>query len=254
VSFEEPDRAGHDSGFNGAVSPEKSLMVVYRISDTGMGIRAESLPHLFDAFTREDTDKIKYIEGTGLGLSIVKQLTDLMGGRIEVESEYGSGSAFTVRLKQSVADSAPLGSFDPDEALSTRERPVYKPGFVAPDVCVLIVDDNKFNLLVETRLLQATKVQITTALSGAECLKLTAEKKYDVIFMDHMMPEMDGIECLHAIREQEGGLNNQTPVIILTANSGQENRELYEREGFDDFLLKPVKGAELEGALIRTLS
>ncbi len=263
VSFEEPGQAGHNSGFNGAVSPEKNegkeaevknISVIYRISDTGMGIRAESLPHLFDAFTREDTDKNKYIEGTGLGLSIVKQLCDLMGGQIDVESEYGSGSAFTVRLKQAVADSAPLGSFDPDKALSTRERPAYKPGFVAPDVCVLIVDDNKFNLLVETRLLQATKVQVTTALSGAECLKLTAEKKYDVIFMDHMMPEMDGIECLHAIREQVDGLNNQTPVIILTANSGQENRELYEREGFDDFLLKPVKGAELEGALMRLLS
>ncbi|MGN0425341.1 MAG: DegV family protein [Acetatifactor sp.] len=228
--------------------------ITYSVTDTGIGIKKESVPYLFSAFKRVDEENNRYIEGTGLGLSIVKQLVELMDGEIAVNSVYTKGSTFVITIPQVVVSDARIGNIDLEtrQTLHTRER--YKHSFEAPKARVLIVDDNETNLLVEEKLLRDTKVQIDTANSGASCLKKTLGTKYDVIFMDHLMPEMDGIECLHEIRKQVGGLNRNTQVVVLTANAGSEERSRYRREGFDGYLLKPVSGMDLEMELLRHLS
>lgn len=227
--------------------------IVYSVTDTGMGIKKESIPYLFSAFKRVDEEKNRYIEGTGLGLSIVKQLVDLMGGEIAVNSVYTKGSTFVITLEQEVVGEAEIGelNLEAHHALNVREH--YRQSFEAPKAHVLIVDDNETNLMVAEKLLRDTKVNIDTVSGGAECLKKTLQKRYEVIFMDHLMPEMDGVECLHAIRTQAGGLSQATPVVILTANAGGENQALYRREGFDGYLLKPVSGIQLETELLRHL-
>lgn len=226
-----------------------SINLIISVSDTGIGIRKEALPDLFDAYRRVDQEKNRNIEGTGLGLSIVKQLIDLMGGEITVDSIYGSGSTFTVCLPQKISDPRPLGEFSVNSSLSLKERDGHL--FSAAGANVLIVDDNEMNLAVETRLLAGTGVLTDTAMSGTDALKLTKKKHYDVILMDHLMPVMSGIECLAAIRSQENGLNTDVPVVVLTANADGENRELYKKSGFDGYLVKPVTGRQLEEMLMK---
>lgn len=230
-----------------------SAEIVYSVTDTGMGIKKENIPYLFTAFKRVDEEKNRYIEGTGLGLSIVKQLVDLMHGDIAVNSVYKKGSTFVITIPQKIADESKIGelSLESRHALNAREH--YKHFFEAPRAQILIVDDNEMNLMVAEKLLRDTKAKISTAASGKQCLKKTLQDRYDVILMDHLMPEMDGIECLHAIRSQTGGLNQNTPVVVLTANAGGENQALYAREGFDGYLLKPVSGTQLETELLRHL-
>ena len=227
--------------------------ISYSVTDTGIGIKKESIPFLFSAFKRMDEEKNRYIEGTGLGLSIVKQLVELMDGEIAVNSVYMKGSTFVITLPQEVVDEAEIGELNLETRHALNARQHYKQSFEAEKAQVLIVDDNETNLMVAEKLLRETKVNIDTVLSGAECLKKTLEKRYDVIFMDHLMPGMDGVECLHKIRKQTGGLNQGTPVVILTANAGGENQALYRREGFDGYLLKPVSGIQLETELLRHL-
>lgn len=227
--------------------------ICYSITDTGMGIKKENIPYLFSAFKRLDEEKNRYIEGTGLGLSIVKQLVELMNGDIAVNSVYMKGSTFVITLPQEVVGEAAIGKLDLETRHALNEREHYKQSFEAPRAHVLVVDDNETNLMVAEKLLRDTKVKIDTATSGEKCLKKTLQIRYDVIFMDHLMPVMDGIECLHAIRTQTGGLNKDTPVVALTANAGGENQALYRREGFDGYLLKPVSGIQLETELLRHL-
>ena len=227
--------------------------VSYSVTDTGMGIRKESIPYLFSAFKRVDEEKNRYIEGTGLGLSIVKQLVELMGGEIAVNSVYTKGSTFVVTLPQEVVGEDEIGELNLEARHEMNAREHYKQSFEAPKAHILIVDDNETNLMVAEKLLRDTKVQIETVTSGAQCLRKTLQNRYDVILMDHLMPEMDGIECLHAIRTQTGGLNQNIPVVILTANAGGENQALYRREGFDGYLLKPVSGIQLETELLKHL-
>ncbi len=227
-----------------------SAIVTYMVEDTGMGIRKESIPHLFDAFRREEEDKNKYIEGTGLGLSIVKQLTELLGGEISVDSVYTKGSIFTVTIEQQIVDSKQIGEFDPEKTYNNKKLNIYHQSFEAPEAKVLIVDDNTTNLLVASKLLRDTRVKIKTALNAKECLHFTAQEHFDVILMDHLMPGMDGIECMHAIRDQKGGLCKDSPIVVLTANAGSENQALYRKEGFDGYLLKPVSGELLEETLL----
>ncbi len=228
-------------------------LVTYSVEDTGIGIRKESIPHLFDAFKRVDEEQNKYIEGTGLGLSIVKQLTDLLGGTIAVNSIYTKGSTFVVTIRQDIVDDTQLGKFDPGINRGVHDRPMYHQSFEAPEAKVLIVDDNSANLMVVVKFLRDTLVQTDTAVSAEQALEQTLVKKYDVILMDHLMPGMDGIECLHAIREQAGGLNKDTPVIALTANAGSENQALYKREGFAAYLVKPVDAALMEHIILGLL-
>lgn len=227
--------------------------VLYSVTDTGMGIKKESLPYLFNAFRRVDEEKNRYIEGTGLGLSIVKQLVDLMGGDISVNSVYTKGTTFVITLPQKIISENGIGEIDFEARHMMNERKYYKTSFEAPNAHILIVDDNETNLMVEEKLLRDTKVQTETAGSGRACLQKTLQNRYDVILMDHLMPGMDGIDCLHEIRAQLGGLNRDTPVVILTANAGVEDQRMYKRAGFDGYLSKPVTGGQLEAELLRHL-
>ena len=229
------------------------VRVWYSVEDTGQGVKKENIPHIFNAFRRVDEEKNRHIEGTGLGLSIVKQLVDLMGGEISVNSVYTKGSKFIVTLDQDIVDEKELGTFTLASRVRNREGEPYRQSFEAPDAHILVVDDNDMNLMVVSKLLAQTKIQIDMAHSGAECLKLTQNHHYDCILMDHMMPEMDGIECLHALRVQPGGLCQTAPVVALTANAGSDNQLLYRKEGFSGYLAKPVSGALLEAAVLSIL-
>ena len=232
---------------------EDKTDLVISVSDTGIGIKKEDLPYLFDAFKRVDEGKNRHIEGTGLGLSIVKQLVELMDGNITVNSVYGEGSTFIVSIRQRVTDPKKMGEIDFRNKQVVR-RKKYESSFLAPEARILIVDDNELNLDVESRLLEDTDMTIDTAKSGREALEKSLSIHYDAILMDHLMPEMDGIECLEELRYQAGGLNRTTPVIVLTANAGSDNRELYHRSGFDGYLMKPVSGEAMEDILFQHIS
>lgn len=232
---------------------KENVRMIYSIADTGMGIRKESIPYLFSAFRRMDEEKNRYIEGTGLGLSIVKRLVDLMNGTITVNSIYTKGTTFVVEIPQKVVNAEAIGNLDMDKRQKVKERDIYHQSFTAPEARVLVVDDNASNLLVVTKLLRDTKVQLDTATGGADALMKTLSTEYQVIFMDHMMPEMDGIECLHKLRNQTGGLSREAKVVAFTANAGSENKELYQKEGFDGYLTKPISGEALEHELGRLL-
>ncbi len=229
------------------------VRVWYSVEDTGQGVKKENIPYLFNAFRRVDEEKNRHIEGTGLGLSIVRQLVELMGGEISVNSVYTKGSTFIVTLEQDIVDDKELGVFTLDSRVKSHEGEQYRQSFEAPEAHLLIVDDNEMNLMVAQKLLSDTKIQIDTALSGAECLKHTQLFHYDGILMDHLMPEMDGIECFHALRTQPGGLCQDVPVVALTANAGSDNQLLYRKEGFSGYLAKPVSGALLEAAVLSIL-
>jgi DegV family protein with EDD domain len=229
------------------------VRVWYTVEDTGQGVKKEDIPYLFNAFRRVDERKNRHIEGTGLGLSIVHQLVGLMGGRISVNSVYTKGSIFIVELDQDIVDGRELGTFTLASRMKVHNGEQYKQSFEAPGAHLLVVDDNEMNLMVVRKLLAETKIQIDTALSGAECLKLTQDQHYDCILMDHLMPEMDGIQCLHALRAQPTGLCQDTPVIALTANAGSDHQLLYRRAGFSGYLAKPVNGALLEAAVLSIL-
>lgn len=230
-----------------------SQSLIYTVSDTGIGIKKENIPYLFTAFKRVDEEKNRRIEGTGLGLSIVKQLVDLMGGSITVNSIYTQGSTFIIDLPQMVSGDETVGKLNMEEKHRIGSES-YHPHFEAPSARVLVVDDNASNLLVVSKLLRDTKIQTVTASSGAEALRLTLEQSFDVILMDHLMPEMDGVECRRRILSQTGGKCRDSKIVILTANADSASRALYEREGFDGYLTKPISGDALEREIYRHLS
>ena len=235
------------------IKPDKTCKMIYMVSDTGIGIKSEDIPYLFSAFKRVDETATKHIEGTGLGLSIVKQLVDLMGGKITVNSVYKKGSTFIIEIPQRIERDGAVGKYDFTKAGSTGRKKEYIPKFEAPGARILIVDDNEANLMVASKLLRDTKVRIDTAAGGEEALRKTLNIKYDVIFMDHLMPEMDGVECRRRIKDQTGGRCRDTAIVILTANADEENRALYARENFDGYLSKPVSGEALENELYNHL-
>lgn len=221
------------------------------VNDTGIGIRKENLKYLFDSFQRVDEENNKNIEGTGLGLSISKQLVDLMGGKIEVDSIYTKGSTFTITIEQKIRDHTPIGEIDYTSKKNLYGYKKYHQSFEAPRARILIVDDNEMNLVVARKLLRDTMVQIDTALSGKDCLEKTQAQSYDVILMDHKMPEMDGVETLHRIRKQEDGKCIETPAIALTANTLSGAEQIYLNYGFEGYLAKPIIGAILEETLLQ---
>ena len=232
---------------------DKTCNMIYMVSDTGIGIKSEDIPYLFSAFKRVDETSTKHIEGTGLGLSIVKQLVDIMGGKITVNSVYKKGSTFMIEIPQRIEREDSVGNYDFAKTGSTGRKKEYLPKFEAPEARILVVDDNEANLMVVSKLLRDTKVRIDTATSGADALRKTLNIKYNVIFMDHLMPEMDGVECRRRIKDQTGGRCRETPIIILTANADEENRALYARENFDGYLAKPVSGDALENEVYNHL-
>ncbi len=211
------------------------VRVWYSVEDTGQGVKKDDIPYIFNAFRRVEDEKNRHIEGTGLGLSIVQQLVEMMEGEISVNSVYTKGSEFIVTLEQDIVDAKELGTFTLASRAKLREDEPYRQSFEAPEAHILVVDDNEMNLMVVTKLLAETKIQIDAASSGAECLKMTQSHHYDCILMDHLMPQMDGIECLHALRAQPTGLCQNVPVIALTANAGSDNQLLYRKEGFSGY-------------------
>ena len=223
------------------------------ISDTGIGIREEDLDKIFDAFQRVDEEKNQKIEGTGLGMSITKQLVELMGGKIYVESEYGKGSTFHVELVQGIVDRTPIGRID-QAVEQNREIEKHKRAvLLAPEAKLLVVDDNQMNLNVMKGLLKRTEMQVDLVLSGKEALEAVTKTSYDVILMDHMMPEMDGVEALHRLRKLKENQNPQAKVIVLTANAAIGSREEYLKMGFDDYLSKPIEAMNLEDMIKKYL-
>ncbi|MBP3274010.1 MAG: response regulator, partial [Butyrivibrio sp.] len=229
------------------------VLLLFSVIDTGIGIKQDVIPYLFDAFSRMDEERNAKIEGTGLGLSIVKQLVDLMDGKITVNSTYTEGSTFIVALRQKVTRRDPIGEISIGSFAKREAEGRYIPGFKAPEARILIVDDNEMNLEVERKLLDGTDIVVETAMSGFEALAMTNKETYDIIFMDHLMPEMDGVECMQNIRKQIGGRNNHTAIIALTANADSESRELYDRSGFDGYLVKPISGEQLENMILNHL-
>lgn len=223
------------------------------VSDTGIGIKKEDLESLYDYFKRIDRERNRKVEGSGLGLTITKQLVNLMGGKITIDSIYTKGSVFTVILEQEVIDPKPIGNMDYLEKLRSRGRSYYKQSFEASRAKILIVDDNQANLMVTEKLMRATKVQIDKAQSGEECLEWTKMRSYHVILLDSLMPDMDGIATLRAIRRQENGLCRETPVIAVTANAAAGDEQYYIDSGFDGYLAKPIDGSAMEAEILKFL-
>ncbi len=223
------------------------------VTDTGIGISDEDKNKLFGSFVRVDQKRNRNIEGTGLGLSITKQLVALMDGRISLESEYGMGSKFSVEIPQMIVDDTPMGVFAETSDSVGKRTETYKESFRAPEAEILVVDDVDMNLEVMKGLLKNTKVKITTATNGLDCIDLAKRNKYDIIFMDHLMPDMDGVETFKRLKNVKDCINANTPVIVLTANAVAGAKEEYLKEGFADYLSKPVQGAMLEEMVHRFL-
>lgn len=221
------------------------VVMHYEVRDTGIGIKEEDLSELFVSFQRIEEDRNRNIEGTGLGMVIVQNLLTKMDSYIEVDSVYGKGSTFYFDLVQPIIDREPIGNFQ--ERLQYVEGEYnYQSSFTAPKAKILVIDDNDINRSVFRNLLKQTKVQVTDVNSGAECLKLVAKEHFDLIFMDHMMPGMDGVETLKRMRQMEDNCCKNVPVIILTANAVTGAKEYYLKNGFSDFLSKPIVPEKLE--------
>ena len=229
----------------GEVLPQEVLLK-FVVKDTGMGIAPEEKDKLFNKFERLDIKKNRTTEGTGLGLHITKKLTELMGGTIEVESEYGKGSVFTVVIPQKCVDSTPIGTLDMQSRTVGQREYTHKICFTAPTARILVVDDVEINLKVFTNLLKQLDMQIDTAACGEASIELACKNKYDIIFMDHMMPGMNGIETLERLKESGANKNADTPMIMLTANALSGMKEMYLEKGFTDYLSKPIDGNKLE--------
>ena len=223
------------------------------MTDTGIGIKPEDIDKVFEKFDRADMDRNKTIEGTGLGLTIVKRLLVMMDGTISVESEYGKGSTFFLRIPQKIHEDDAIGDYRKKFSSASASDGGYKELFHAPDAEILVVDDTLINLTVVRALLKKTKIKIDTATGAAEALIKTTEKKYDTILLDNRMPGMDGAEALPIMRTQDGGLNKETPIVCLTADAVSGARERYLAEGFTDYLTKPIESAALERMLLKYL-
>ena len=237
----------------GNLDGEKIAVLVITVSDTGIGIKNEDIRKLFAKFERVNLEKNSTIEGTGLGLAITKNLLDMMGGTIGIESVYGKGSTFTVTLPQVMVSSEPIGDFKAKFERHLKTRKTYRPAFTAPDAHILIVDDTKMNLLVVTEFLKDTLIGIDTATCGADAISLANEKRYDLILMDQRMPEMDGVETMRHIKSSNDSPNLSTPVICLTADAVIGARERYLAKGFTDYLTKPIDSPALESMLKKYL-
>jgi len=217
------------------------------VQDTGCGIKQEDLEKIFEIFSQVDAKQNRSVEGTGLGLSISRRLVELMGGSIRVESVYGEGTTFILEIIQKIVDTKSLSEM-PKEVVREEEEIRF---FVADDYHVLVVDDNLVNRKVAKGFLRPYGFLIDEAGSGREAVDMVSQTRYDIIFMDHMMPEMDGIEAVQIIR-RDCGENGTLPVIIaLTANAMEGVRELFLQQGFQDFITKPLDKKALNEALLR---
>ena len=229
------------------------ILLRVSVRDTGIGIKEEDLSKLYNAFERIEEKRNRAIEGTGLGMSITQRLLDLMGSRLEVSSVYGEGSVFSFSIGQGVMNWDPMGNFEDAYHRMLSRRSEYHESFTAPRAKILVVDDTVMNITVMKGLLKRTQMQIDAAESGYECLHMVTKEHYDIIFLDHRMPGIDGIETLERMKSLPGNINKDTPVISLTANAVSGARSMYIEAGFQDYLTKPVNGSQLESLIIKYL-
>ena len=225
--------------------------ILLKFNDTGIGMKKEDMENLFSPYKRIEEKRNRAIEGTGLGMSITRQLLELMGSELEVKSEYGAGSEFSFAIEQGVVSQVPLGNNANIYHNTHRATASRTELFHAPKAKVLVIDDNDMNLMVMSHLLKRTRIQVTQSLSGREALDMAEKDRFDVYFIDHMMPEMDGIETLRRLRNIDGCRN--AICIALTANAISGAREMYLEAGFQDYLSKPVDYDKLERMLMKYL-
>lgn len=225
---------------------EENILLNIHIIDTGIGIKAEDMDKLFTPFERIEEEKNRTIEGSGLGISIVRRLLAMMNSELQVESSYGKGSDFSFSIKQKVSDWTAVGDLNEAYEQSVEQMSHYKEKLHAPKAHLLFVDDTAMNLDVIKGLLKNTGIKIDTVLSGKQALEAVKNNVYDIVFIDHRMPEMDGIETLHAMKKMSDNKSAGKPCIALTANAISGVKKMYLKEGFDDYLSKPVNPAKLE--------
>ncbi|MEE5991175.1 MAG: response regulator, partial [Lachnospiraceae bacterium] len=230
-----------------------SIILKISVADTGIGIKPEDMDKLFKAFERIEEKRNRNIEGTGLGMTIAQSFLAMMDSHLQVESTYGKGSTFSFDLEQKVVKWDPVGDYENAFRLSLSERRSYREKFTAPHARLLVVDDTPVNLTVFTSLLSRTGIQIDTAMDGDGAVSMYKQKHYDVIFLDHMMPDKDGIETLAEMKALKDTPNNGTPIICLTANAISGMRETFMKAGFDDYITKPIDPDRLEGMLLHYL-
>lgn len=225
-----------------AISFGNKATLTFKVIDTGIGIKKSDYERLFKKFERLEQEQSN-IQGTGLGLTITKKLVDMMGGKISFESVYQQGTTFTVVLEQEIVNKEKIKDFS---AYKAKKKTVDK-YFDGSKFEILLVDDNALNLKVAEKLLKKYNLNVTSVSSGLECLNYTKNKKYDLIFLDHMMPEMDGIHTLYNLKKRVTGFD--TPVVVLTANAIEGSKKMYLAEGFCDYLSKPINQVELDRIL-----
>jgi len=224
----------------------------FRVTDTGKGISAENIEKIYDRFQRITGNDSGKVEGTGLGLTITKQMVELMNGRITVTSTVGKGSSFEMVIPQKVSDFEAIGNFESKYSENSKNDS-YHESFTAPDAEILVVDDNEINIRLVESFLKKTKVKLDTAMSGVECIKKLKDKKYDLVLLDDLMPEMDGRETLEYLKALKDPRIDETPIICFTANAIAGSRDEYMEIGFDDYIAKPVTGNLLEKTVARWL-
>lgn len=216
------------------------VMLYYEVADTGIGIRKEDQKILFDAFHRVEMDRNRYVEGTGLGLTISQNLVNMMGGVIEVESEYGKGSRFFFTIEQTIIDPTPVSAVNYNGQKDNVTEKEAECLFIAPEAHILLVDDNELNLVVAKELLKPLRMQIDTAENGLQAVKMVRGSQYDLVLMDHMMPVMDGIVATKTIRELPDEKYKKLPIIALTANAMVDARKEFLNAGMNGFVAKPI--------------
>lgn len=232
---------------------DNTVTLFCSVTDTGIGIKEEHLADLFEEYKRIEDKSNHRIEGTGLGLNITMHLLDLMGSKLQVQSEYGKGSKFFFELKQTVTGSMTIEAYNQQKKQKQINKTQRTVSFTAPNARLLVVDDNEMNRKIFTKLLEPTQIQIDQAESGFECLDKMKENRYDIVFLDHMMPQMDGPETLHRLKEMQGHPSESAVIIALTANAFVGARQQYINEGFDDFLPKPIIYKDAEELIMRFL-
>ncbi|MBO7336932.1 MAG: response regulator [Lachnospiraceae bacterium] len=240
-------------GFDRVEDDHDSIMLKIAISDTGIGIKPDDISRLYNKFDRIEEKRNRNIEGTGIGMNITQGLLEMMGSELKVESVYGSGSTFSFDVKQKVNSWMPIGDPEDSYQKNVGQRKAYRERFTAPEADILVVDDNLMNLMVFKSRLKQTCVRIDSANDGFEALDMMNARKYDMIFLDHMMPDKDGIETLHEMKANAACPNIGTPTVCLTANAIAGAKDMYISEGFDNYLSKPVEAEKLEEMLLQYL-
>lgn len=236
-------------------SEENQECLIFKVEDTGIGIKPEDMEKLFEAFHQADVKKNRMVEGTGLGLHISKNLCELMGGSIDVESVYGEGTVFTVNIMQQVVSRVPLNLQEAERIQREEQKQIFKPKAIksALGKKVLVVDDNSTNLVITKKLLEPYHLEVDMASSGKEALLKAGEVEYDLIFMDHMMPEMDGVEATKELRSMDIPYCKEVPIVALTANAVYGARKELLDAGFSDYVAKPIEIKLLEEVLCKYL-